>query len=84
MFPTTSGVRGGVPAIKITSPRSIASPPACNTPEFFGPVFASWLSHFHGLRARMVRCMPLRYVDPNRKRNWIYRADMRFGRTRAG
>jgi deazaflavin-dependent oxidoreductase (nitroreductase family) len=26
--------------------------------------------------------MPLRYVDPNRKQNWIYRADMRVGRTR--
>ena len=28
--------------------------------------------------------MPLQYVDPNRKQSWIYRADMRFGRTRAG
>ena len=28
--------------------------------------------------------MPLRYVDPNRKQSRIYRADMAFGRTRAG
>jgi deazaflavin-dependent oxidoreductase (nitroreductase family) len=28
--------------------------------------------------------MPLHYVDPGRKRDWIYRADVRFGRTRAG
>lgn len=28
--------------------------------------------------------MPLRYIDPNRKRGWIYKADMRFGQTRAG
>jgi deazaflavin-dependent oxidoreductase (nitroreductase family) len=28
--------------------------------------------------------MPLRYVDPHRKQSRIYRADMRFGRTRAG
>ena len=28
--------------------------------------------------------MPLRYVDPHRKQSRIYRADMRFGRLRAG
>jgi len=28
--------------------------------------------------------MPLRYIDPNRRRGWLYRADMRFGQTRAG
>ena len=28
--------------------------------------------------------MPLRYVDPHRKQSRIYRADMRFGRSRAG
>ena len=32
----------------------------------------------------MVRTMPLKYVDPNRKQSRIYRADMRFGRTRIG
>jgi deazaflavin-dependent oxidoreductase (nitroreductase family) len=28
--------------------------------------------------------MPLRYVDPNKKRGPIYKANVRFGRTRAG
>jgi deazaflavin-dependent oxidoreductase (nitroreductase family) len=28
--------------------------------------------------------MPLRYVDPNKKRGPIYKASVRFGRTRAG
>ena len=28
--------------------------------------------------------MPLRYVDPHRNQSRIYRADMRFGRSRAG
>ena len=28
--------------------------------------------------------MPLRYVDPNKKRGLFYRANVRFGRTRAG
>jgi deazaflavin-dependent oxidoreductase (nitroreductase family) len=28
--------------------------------------------------------VPLRYVDPNKKRGPIYRANVRFGRTRAG
>jgi deazaflavin-dependent oxidoreductase (nitroreductase family) len=31
-----------------------------------------------------VRSMPLRYVDPHKKRGPIYRATVRFGRTRAG
>jgi deazaflavin-dependent oxidoreductase (nitroreductase family) len=28
--------------------------------------------------------MPLHYVDPNKKRGWMYRATVRFGRARAG
>ena len=28
--------------------------------------------------------MPLRYVDPHKKRGLIYRADERFARSRAG
>ena len=32
----------------------------------------------------MVRCMPLHYVDPRKKRGPLYRASVRFGRTRLG
>jgi deazaflavin-dependent oxidoreductase (nitroreductase family) len=28
--------------------------------------------------------MPLHYVDPNKKRGWMYRANVRIGRSRAG
>src|SRR6478672_7406330 len=35
-------------------------------------------------REGSVRSMPLRYVDPHKKRGPIYRATVRFGRTRAG
>ncbi len=31
-----------------------------------------------------VLCVPLRYVDPSKKRGGVYRASVRFGRSRAG
>lgn len=34
--------------------------------------------------AGSVRPVPLRYVDPHKKRGLIYKANVRFGRTRAG
>ena len=36
------------------------------------------------MRGGTVRSMPLRHVDPNKKRGPIYKANVRFGRTRAG
>ena len=34
--------------------------------------------------ASTVWCVPLRYVDPHKKRGRLYRANVRFGRSRAG
>ena len=50
----------------------------CSVMRPTGPVDLPWAL------ASTVRCVPLRYVDPHKKRGRLYRANVRFGRSRAG